>query len=786
MMSIIKKMINILIVEDNKFNLQIVEGMLSEVQNIFSSSSRSLLDAFEILEKQDFDVVLLDLNLPDSIHLDTLINMRKSFPLIPIVVITGEDSELGIKAVANGAQEFLIKGRFDKYGLERSIYYAIERKRIEDELRKAALAIDTMIDGVIISDIDGIITDVNRAAIRQSRLPKDDIVGKSLSDFLFSKDEIAKLERDLDRCISGERDVSSEYIIKSKSDQGTITSANFSLIKDYNANPEGIISVFRNISEQKRAEKLIISMYSELDQIFNAIPVGICIFNNDYCVDKFNKTFATLTSLSIEQIEGMKCQEFLKCKLCNTLDCTITRIFNGEMKIEQEIEFEYINKNNIICHVTAKPFFGTEENIIGVVMTFEDVTQHKEEEKIITQEKEKLAVTLKSIGDGVITTDENGKINMLNNIAEEITGWRVKESIGRDITDIYRITDKSGSIINDNLFKNFYRLKRAKSIKRETILVSKDGVRKIISENISKINDNNITIGYVIVFRDITEQKTSENQISLSQKLQSIGQLSAGVAHEINTPMQFIGDNAKFFKESFQNICDFFGDYFNLIATIESTRKIPFNMIRNLQKRERELDIGYLIDELPRAIDETLGGIDRVTELITALKSFTHSDVNEKQLSDINKAIESTVTISKNEWKYDAELELNLDPDLPLVMCSINEISQVILNLIINSSHAIHSVVEKENSEKGKITISTNSKDNFIYIIISDTGKGIPDEIADKIFDPFFTTKEVGKGTGQGLAIAHNIIVNNHKGRIIVDSEVDKGTTFTLSLPVKV
>ena len=157
-----------------------------------------------------------------------------------------------------------------------------------------------------------------------------------------------------------------------------------------------------------------------------------------------------------------------------------------------------------------------------------------------------------------------------------------------------------------------------------------------------------------------------------------------------------------------------------------------------------------------------------------------------KQLSDINKAIESTVTISKNEWKYDAELELNLDPDLPLVMCSINEISQVILNLIINSSHAIHSVVEKENSEKGKITISTNSKDNFIYIVISDTGEGIPDEIADKIFDPFFTTKEVGKGTGQGLAIAHNIIVNNHKGRIIVDSEVDKGTTFTLSLPVKV
>jgi len=166
------------------------------------------------------------------------------------------------------------------------------------------------------------------------------------------------------------------------------------------------------------------------------------------------------------------------------------------------------------------------------------------------------------------------------------------------------------------------------------------------------------------------------------------------------------------------------------------------------------------------------------------MKDFAHPGKKEKKLADINKAIERTVTISRNEWKYVAELETNLEPGLPLIYCVVDEINQVILNMIVNAAQAIKEAVNKGSLAKGKITVTTKKDENFVYILIRDNGTGIPGAMIDKIFDPFFTTKEVGKGTGQGLAIAHDIIVTKHKGNIQVESEMGKGTMFTIRLPI--
>lgn len=314
--------------------------------------------------------------------------------------------------------------------------------------------------------------------------------------------------------------------------------------------------------------------------------------------------------------------------------------------------------------------------------------------------------------------------------------------------------------------------------------VARDGTKKVITSNVAPIKDRDGNIiGFVLVFKDITEQKKNEAQLALSQKMESIGRLAAGIAHEINTPMQYIGDNTRFLKDAFRDICEYVERIGALIASLEKG-VIPADLVAELRARERELDIGYLAEEVPKAIEQSLEGIERVRKIVLAMKDFSHPGSREKLFVDINKAIEGTVTISRNEWKYVAELETDLERDLPLVYCVVDEINQVVLNMIINAAHAIKEAVKDRPSEKGRIVIKTRSEGGFVKIIISDTGTGIPQSIRSKIFDPFFTTKGVGKGTGQGLTIAHDIIVNKHKGSIHVESEEGKGATFTIVLPV--
>jgi signal transduction histidine kinase len=190
--------------------------------------------------------------------------------------------------------------------------------------------------------------------------------------------------------------------------------------------------------------------------------------------------------------------------------------------------------------------------------------------------------------------------------------------------------------------------------------------------------------------------------------------------------------------------------------------------------------------ESPVAVQESLDGVERVRKIVMAMREFSHPSEKEKKLADINHGIETTVVISRNEWKYSADLETNLDPSLPLVFCQIDEINQVILNMIINAVQAIQEKNPPETGIKGKITISTYMIDNHLHIKIQDTGIGIPEDIRLRVFDPFFTTKGVGKGTGQGLSLAHQIIVQKHQGNIYVDSIAGEGTTFTIELPVDV
>jgi signal transduction histidine kinase/ABC-type uncharacterized transport system substrate-binding protein len=280
---------------------------------------------------------------------------------------------------------------------------------------------------------------------------------------------------------------------------------------------------------------------------------------------------------------------------------------------------------------------------------------------------------------------------------------------------------------------------------------------------------------------DITEQKKLETELLNARKLESIGTLAAGIAHEINTPIQFIGDNVRFLSDSARAMLNLINDFSDLLTY--QLKKGSINVEQQAQQIREEVDLEFLESEIPLAIEQTLDGVERVSRIVNAMKDFSHMGSFVKVKEDLNKAVQTTATISRNEWKYVADLKLELDENLPLVNCMIGEIKQIVLNLIINAAHAIRdNHFGAEN--KGLITVKTSKEGKDAMISIADTGVGIPEEIRDKIFDQFFTTKKVGEGTGQGLAIAYSI-VKKHEGKISFISEVGKGTTFFIRIPIE-
>ena len=268
----------------------------------------------------------------------------------------------------------------------------------------------------------------------------------------------------------------------------------------------------------------------------------------------------------------------------------------------------------------------------------------------------------------------------------------------------------------------------------------------------------------------LEERDRLEDNLRQAQKLEAIGQLAAGIAHEINTPTQYVGDNLRFLKESF-------GELDSLLAQLVKVGGAPAGKLLG------DADFDYLKEEIPRALNQSLEGVDRVAKIVRAMKEFSHP-AREKTATDLNRAIQSTITVASNEWKYVAELDMDLDADLPAVHCSPAEFNQVVLNIVVNAAHAISDVVGDGGKGKGKIKVKTRPDGDWAVVEISDTGAGMPPHVQQRIFEPFFTTKEVGKGTGQGLAIAHNVIVDKHGGTIKVTSAPGKGTTFIIRLPI--
>lgn len=432
----------------------------------------------------------------------------------------------------------------------------------------------------------------------------------------------------------------------------------------------------------------------------------------------------------------------------------------------------------ISAYSATKGYIGIlAEDITKTVKYQKRLEESDKKLRAANREMNNLLLSIDSILIGVSTRDE---VTHWNIVAERVFGIEAGEVTGKKINEIPIKWDW------DDIFEGISVCihKNAPVVLNDIHYDDNDGGRRYLGITINPIRDELGALnGFLIYGRDITKKRMIETQLLQDQKLKSIGELAAGIAHEINTPTQYVINNLHFLKDSFTGLLDICRRLHAMYGP-EGENGVNRAGIEEIFKKSREMDVEFLMEEIPQAIEQSLEGLGRVSNIVKSMKSFSHPDREAMSPADLNKIIEDTITIARNEWKYVADVETRLDENLPEIRCHPAGLSQVVLNLLVNSAHAIKEAVENGSIEKGLITVSSYREEDTVVMKVEDNGTGIAEEIKHRVFDPFFTTKDVGLGTGQGLAISRSIIVDNHGGTIECESKKGEGTAFIVRLLV--
>jgi len=427
---------------------------------------------------------------------------------------------------------------------------------------------------------------------------------------------------------------------------------------------------------------------------------------------------------------------------------------------------------------TKVPFRDENGRINGVVGVGRDISTRRKIEEDLREAEQRYRGIFEETIIGVFQGTPSGRYLSVNPAMARMFGYESSQEM------IGTVTEVSQTYVDPKKYMELMLLlDRMGSVRNfECQVYRKDRGQIWLSLNAHAVRKDGMLVRYDGMIEDTTERKALHQQLLQAQKLESIGQLAAGIAHEINTPTQYVGDNVRFLKDAFSDLGNLFTHYGKLLAAVKENAALSETLKESVDAIGR-VDTEFLLHEIPNAIEQGLEGVTRVATLVSAMKEFSHPGTKEKSPVNLNKAIESTITVARNEWKYVADMETDFDQTLPAIPCLPGEVNQVILNLIVNAAHAIGDIAAKGGEKRGKIKIQTRNCEDWVEIRIQDSGTGIPKHVQARVFDPFFTTKEVGKGTGQGLAIARSVVVDKHDGSIHFETEEGKGTTFIICLP---
>ena len=503
---------------------------------------------------------------------------------------------------------------------------------------------------------------------------------------------------------------------------------------------------------------------------------GVVCADTDYRITYANPRMHSMLGYQPGELLGRALEELLVPEDVPIFELQRQRRLEGVSE-QYEIRFRCKKGPKVWTLINASPVKGPDGAFAGSLGMVTDITDRVRVEAKLRKNETHYRQLVESMREGLLMTGKSGRFCFINNQFAAMLGRSKAGILGHHIEEFAAPESR------ERLLALFSENKSGQETE-EIIWIHKSGRRIVTLVSPSMILDEKGRLSDAFALTtDTTERKTLENQLLQSQKLEAIGQLAAGIAHEINTPAQYVNNNIHFIKDAFEHLLPLCCEFRRLLEAAK-TGCVSQEMVQDMEAAIAKHDLAYFEEEVPKAIAQTLEGLGRISVIVRSVKQFAHPGSTDMAAADLNEAMRSTVIVSSNEWKYVAELKTDLDPDLPLVECVIGEINQVVLNLIINAVHAIADAIQIDPQGTWLITLSTRQNGPWAEIRVTDTGMGIPPEVQPKIFEPFFTTKDVGKGTGQGLAIARRIVVEKHKGQLFFETEPGKGTTFIVRLPI--
>ena len=800
---------NILVVDDEKEYRQLIQLFLRSL-NYASDVASEGSEALDMLHRKPFDLVIADIRMPGMNGLQLIEAAQRQYPHLDFIIMTGHAGEYSYSdMIAAGAADFLSKP-FEVGELQAKIERIEREKRILRDLRKTneelrqtmsylEKVLENSPDGISIVDKHGRFTKWNKAAEESYGYTFEELRGKPTFDLYPDK---ARLEKMLSRL---RRDgFVRKYEIEMKKKDGSLAPFEMSigLLRGDNGKVIGSVGIGRDVSDLKKTlvdlENANIGLHKEISvrrqaevtlreserrfrEILENIHLlavsldvqGTIVFCNDH--------FVNVTGWRREELVGW--DWFDTClppdSRAMTRQCYQEEIARGRITTHHEDEIITCLGKRCLIAWDSILLRDPQGRVVGATMIGRDVGQRRLMERELRKASNAMELLIASIPSALIELTQNHTVIRWNCAAEKTFGLSASDVLGVCLSECgikWEWERVYSGLLECRIHGSFVRIDDIRFVRQ-------DGKEGLLGITISPVrSETDELAGLIILGADITERRIMERQLAQAQKLESIGQLAAGIAHEINTPTQYVGDNTRFLLGAFQDL-QMLLDKYAMMPEAFKAGVMPDNLIQEMAVAAETADLEYLREEIPRAIQQSLEGVGRVSKIVGAMKEFSHPGMTEKTAVDINRAIESTITVARNEWKYVAEMVMDFDPSMPLVSCLPGEFNQVILNIIINAAHALTGEGQDKPAEKGTITVRTRNLGDCAEIRVIDTGKGIPENIRSRIFDPFFTTKGVGKGTGQGLAIAHSVIVDKHGGTITFESETGRGTTFIITIP---
>lgn len=662
-----------------------------------------------------------------------------------------------------------------------------EAKEREGELRRLSMAVEQSPASVFITDPRGRIEYVNAAFARQTGYRPEEVIGKRI-DILRSSDGPQDSYREIGDAIASGREWRGE--VKTLRKDGSVFEERTTVapVRSESGDILNYLCFNEDIAELKHRENQLRVSEERFRGIYQHAETGLTIVDTNGRFVDANPAYCRLLGYTLDEVKQLTVDDLIHPDDRQNTITDFENIRTGRDLVlgidhSRSLEKRLIRKDGSLVWVllTRSVVRDDRGRMLYLIGQHQDITPLKEAEEAQAKSQKQLATITANLFEAVLVLDVAGNIQFCNPAARELLRVPDEEDpVGRHVDSL--LTTWSGVKL-----VTFDGSPMKQSIATGEIIRNDDAVIRIWDDDdlevafaSAPLSDEQVISGCVLSFRDIKRFKAAQRETLQALKLASVGELAAGIAHEINTPSQYIGDNLCFVRDSFSGIATALSE---IRQIVEECRALgPGNpLIEKFDRVVSEFDLDFLLSEIPLAAEQSLSGIEQISRIVLAMKEFSHPGAKEKVPVDINQALNSTITVCRNEWKHIAELKADLDPTLPLVPCVSGEINQVFLNLIVNATHAIE---DKQDKERGLIKVSTAKVGDFVEIQIADDGKGMPEEIRNKIFDPFFTTKEVGRGSGQGLAICHDVVVNKHGGTITFQSRVGVGTTFKVRLPI--